>query len=529
MAFQQIHINAPTGLDSLRESLVRMAQNQRQREQDAADNLRYGAQKKRQGMMDRQAALAKASELWQQGDREGAKAIMAPYGGQVEQYQTDTPKEWAPKLNQGEIDFADTLPMDRPGGPVAPQPQAPPKPDPVNFSFGGYTPPPDGSERAGDAELGGLMAKATNPLVAAAQAQAQQNKIMAQRLTGKFDDGTAWSIDPDQGKREGMARADKAFYDASGEDTDEADQIREQYPQLRATYAAAGQDIDPKGVFAQFRSDAAGKRAEAGADRRESERIAADERRNAEWDRRFPQIEAGKNGRVAMGGAKRNIVTPNQREDNERADVGAFENAATKWEKANNVGKLTDDFDTFTKMKANVDNYKHQRDTVGLKGALYGAARYITGPGVLTAQEYGNTVTNTAGWSAALETKIRNGLQGEISPDEYAALEKFVDNANQTIRARAIRAIRTFDTKHANSRYMRTVPDEVAGYRDALIGRFGLNPEEVGAPPAPKVKGGAQAPTAKAAPSATDQAAVEWARANPKDPRAAAILKANGM
>jgi hypothetical protein len=73
----------------------------------------------------------------------------------------------------------------------------------------------------------------------------------------------------------------------------------------------------------------------------------------------------------------------------------------------------------------------------------------------------------------------------------------------------------------------------------ARIGTLGFQPEELGiqktdvALKPPAWTGGFSTPQANAAPvkqpSAEDIQALEWAKANPKDPRASAIMKANGL
>lgn len=280
MTYQPIqlgNVGINAGMDDIGNALTRAIRHYQENQRMAAENLKNAGQQKRQGLMDRQTAMAEASKLWQQGDKAGAAAIMAPYGGQMEQYEVDAPKDWAPKLNQGEIDYADTLPMDRPGGPTGGQPQAPQGPVDAISS------PTTGSPEGLDALMQRALPQQPNRLVAASQAQAKQSKILAQRIRGKFDDGTDWTLDPDQGRRENSARADQAFYEASGEDTPEAEQIREQYPQLRATYEAAGQNIDPKQVFTQFRADAAGRRQEEAANEREKMRLDAEGRRDARF------------------------------------------------------------------------------------------------------------------------------------------------------------------------------------------------------------------------------------------------------
>lgn len=470
-------LSAASGVRSIRESLVRMAQEARQREQDAAQNLQNAFNRKRLTAADRQNALAEAHKLMAMGDEKGARAIMDTVGGGAQSEQYEVPGQQMPQAA------------------MMPQPQRPQATADQNL-----TDDPNAiSQSVADADW-----KATNPLVAADQNQQAQSKKLAMRLKGRFDDGTEWSLDPEAAQGVRQQRLQQSF--GQSQDPD----VRGMLPQLEAAYGASMEQPDPKEIFAQLRNTTNAKRQEAAADRRHQEGLDAEGRKREEWNRQ-DQInfeQAKELARINAG--SRRVVTPGQKEDNERADVGAFRVAAEGWEKAANVDKLADDYDKFRSMYDNVQNYKTKGDTIGVKGALYGVARYITGPGVLTAPEYENTVTNTAGWTAALETKVRNKLWGEISPDEFKAVERFVENANKTIRSRGEQAIRGFDARFgAKSRYAKTAADDVAGYRAELQNRFGLTP-----PPA--------------AMSPEDQAAVDWAKAHPKDPRAAAILKANG-
>jgi len=197
-----------------------------------------------------------------------------------------------------------------------------------------------------------------------------------------------------------------------------------------------------------------------------------------EWEKRFTarrQFLEGQAGALERSRNARFVMSPDKRADNERADVQAFEGAYQKWEGANNVDKLTDAYDKFREMSANTDNFTRDGSTIDLRSALYQTARYITGPGVLTPQEYQNTVSKTTGAIGSALTKLQQNLDGAIDEKEFEALRKFVKNAEGAIKRRGSAAVRVFDKKFGGSYYERTAPGEVARARQALIERFGAD------------------------------------------------------
>jgi len=137
-------------------------------------------------------------------------------------------------------------------------------------------------------------------------------------------------------------------------------------------------------------------------------------------------------------------------------------------------------------MAASAKAYREKGDVINQRKALYEAARFITGPGILRQEEYDNTVRKTSGWSDAIATKIRQNLYGDISDAEWAAMETFVANANSTLRNKAVRAVKNFDRKyHDKDFYRRNVPDQVSGARQSLLERFGLAEEDIAGAPDP--------------------------------------------
>lgn len=178
-----------------------------------------------------------------------------------------------------------------------------------------------------------------------------------------------------------------------------------------------------------------------------------------------------------LRGSRSGGITPSKAADDRRADYTAFRSAAKDWESAANIDKLTDAYDKFSEMMANVNDAKASGDVISERSALYQAARYITGPGVLTPQEYENTVSNTGGLVTSALTKLTKAQEGDISEPEKKALEKFVSNANKAVQRRAQKALAGFDRRFGAGLAAEnpTMRGEAAAYRKELQSRFGLS------------------------------------------------------
>lgn len=210
--------------------------------------------------------------------------------------------------------------------------------------------------------------------------------------------------------------------------------------------------------------------------RRLAERQEAARQRGLEFNR---QEEIRQKNRLDLAKHTKPLSTP-QKVDDKRQDVSAYSVEYTRWEKSNNVDKLNDAYDKFSEMQNAVRAYREKGDVISQRSALYQAARYISGPGVLTDQELQNTVQRTGGLAASALTKIQKGLDGSISKPEEAALGKFVDNANIALRNRAIAKVRNFDQRyHGKNYFSQQVPDEVRGARSSLMERFGISDGDV--------------------------------------------------
>lgn len=196
--------------------------------------------------------------------------------------------------------------------------------------------------------------------------------------------------------------------------------------------------------------------------------------------------------RARIAASASGAVKPSQKADDDRASWTAFRATASDWEKNANVDKLTDAADKFRELNANVQDAKRSGDVISQRSALYQTARYISGPGVLTEGEYTNIVSKTGGLVSGALTKLQKNMDGQISEQEAAALDKFVSNANGAIKRRAVGAVKNFK-KRFGAGYAAenpTVAREAQAYEGALMDRFGLTPDDVqeraqgGKPPA---------------------------------------------
>ncbi len=196
-------------------------------------------------------------------------------------------------------------------------------------------------------------------------------------------------------------------------------------------------------------------------------------------DRERTRTQSETNSELA--GARRETLSASDEARIEESRAKGFGGELARWEAQSNTDKLTDAFQKFREFDSATEAYSREGDTINMRNSLYGIARYITGPGVLTAQEYGNTVSNTKGWGPALLTKIRKAATGDIAPQEAQAVQLFVRNARKAIRNRAVTAVQNFDKRFGpTSHYAQTIPAEVAAARAAVAHRFGVSDLETG-------------------------------------------------
>ncbi len=167
--------------------------------------------------------------------------------------------------------------------------------------------------------------------------------------------------------------------------------------------------------------------------------------------------------------------------DDARADNNAFRVAYNDWEKESGVNVLTSSLNQIKKSESAVSSYRKNGDTIGVKDALYSTARAITGVGVLTQQEYDNTVRNTAGLSQAILTKIFNKTSGEISDGEAQALERYITAVKAAIKEKAKDQLGNYKVRFEDpeSYEFTTAGKQVGVAKRALMQRFDLKPGEL--------------------------------------------------
>jgi len=545
MAYQPIYLpknmGVGAGLDSLSASLGDLAEWKRQRYRDEQERQRALAEQEarqraeaRQTHLDFTNARAMAEKAAAEGNFALAEDIMRPF---MQQMQVEDPQAEAAAIKKDMGIGTQPKPPSTADFYARPENQAQPQPQggsalPDGFEFGGVQGDGDPTAAPAPAPAQGpgleqLMQAARapqpaqdpqlNPILAGFQKDRERQQTLAHKLLRGTDYmGRPLEINPG-------AAAEFQLQRQQAE--------RERLAQT-AQDAFATTD-DPKVLFFNLvRSgigiDAASKLVADMVEKQQAERARAAERADTRAHDKWKAEEGWKEAkeRARIMAQRSQVITPGAAADNRRADTTGFGADYERWEKNTNVDKLTDAYDRFTEMRESVRAHKATGDVIGQRSALYNAARIITGPGVLTGAEFQNTVQNTGGLVASALSKLRKGLDGQISDQEAGALEKFVDNANAAIRRKAIGFVRNFDKKYNERNYFyQQVPDQVQSQRQALIDRFGLTEEEIGGQPATPAPGGGS-PRSPRRPQASGEKAPDPDRIKRLD---AAIAKMGGL
>lgn len=183
---------------------------------------------------------------------------------------------------------------------------------------------------------------------------------------------------------------------------------------------------------------------------------------------------------ASMAGDRRNTPSADAQARLEATRVSNFGTEKMRWEQQADVDKFTEVFNVFESAKGAIGAAGESGDTIAMSEALFKVARYITGVGVLTKEEYNKTVQNTKGLVEGFLSKVEKGLTGEISDAEREAAQLYIDNATKLIRQKAILRVQNYDKRFSpGSYYGRHTPEEVQAGRDALIDRFRLTPDDV--------------------------------------------------
>jgi len=180
------------------------------------------------------------------------------------------------------------------------------------------------------------------------------------------------------------------------------------------------------------------------------------------------------------GGSGLNWRRQGAAEDDARADVSAFGQEYSRFESHAMVKQATE---AHNKAQDAIE-FINGGGTIGERAALYQVARGITGPGVLTQQEFDATVKNTGGLLESALSKLRQKADGRISEGEAQALFHFVKVQASAAKRKGLEAVKSFDARFGpKSRHASKVPGEIENQRAELAMRFGISPEEL--PPSP--------------------------------------------
>lgn len=300
MAYQPIQMPQFSGAALLGDAFRTIGEANRRKQQDQAEAFRTGELMRRQKQTDQERVLGQAQALAAKGDKKGAVALLTLHGMSPGTMQREAPeeREWGPKLNRSELDFADQVGQDfapmtpqQPGGGVAPS-----KP------MEGLSDPNAIGEQAAGEDW--QQTQPQHPLMAMVAkdkaATKAKNKRMYETITGRFADGQQFEIDSDASRFAQQRQADDAFYEASGEETPMGDIVREQYPAIRAAGMAAGRPVDADDTLRNLQGEARLRAQEAAADARARMAIEAEDRRQSEWDRRNAITSAQSDARMRM-------------------------------------------------------------------------------------------------------------------------------------------------------------------------------------------------------------------------------------
>lgn len=551
MAYQPIQLGQNPMFESMRglgDTFVQLAQMQRQKQADLAAKLRGDEQDKRQAQQDFQATYMKAQQLAQAGDLEGAKALMAPYGAQMGQREVTPGKEWAPKLNQDELNFVDTMPQGPMGPPAAAQAQAqtriPPSQQPPAGSVDAISSPLSGPPESMDAlmqraaplapqQQAPALAPAPHPLVAAAQADQAKKAQMAKLLMGNFG-GQSWTLDPEAMRQAQQDRADQAFYQASGEGGDMADIVREQYPAQRAAAIAAGKPLNAQDTLKDFQAEAKGRASEAAAAQRDAmaqarlmQQAQLNQDRLDQSDLNNRRMTAAILGAAATHGGHLVGRTGEARKDVTETNKEITDAAKPLQAKGGVLDLAMHSQAALDKLKKNADN------PTEWVNAVDSMIRTNTGRAAILSQ-YKLYTGKASGTDDELRQFWAQFTGQALSPQKKANLMAALESSNAELRDEAHRAWENFRATYDQDPRVQGNPKIAAHYKAIERTTFGRTPGYGGATEKPA------APAAPAAPAVNplvraaqmtdeDRQAIQWAQSHRNDPYAQQILKLHGM
>lgn len=502
MAYQPIVMDTPDPLRGLSERMVEMARLRQQKDAEMAKRLREGRLDDRDDEVHRQNTFLKARELAAQGDLKGAQTLMAKYGATMQQREAPGIADWAPKLNQGELDYAD--------------------------------------------EIGEQFDPPVSPLVKMAQDAKAKEKRTTSFLTGTHN-GQQWTIDPDAARTEQQGRADEGFYQASGDGSEMADVVREQYPTMRAAAAGVGKPVGTDDALKHFQAEGRLRRSEAHDQARmaHQDRMAIQQRELAEMRDSRSESNNRNMTNAILGSAK-------------VRGAAAGDASARGW---NTQGEQL--FKNYTASQGYTGQVASNRayssmledlksgNTALMTGGLGAWVKEKSGgSAVVTENEIQRYLTSAMPWTEELAKQFNYWVKADPQLDQ-SYVKPFIDALEKVVLERQRKSIEhigkgakaTFLADEnpevraqANAAYTRAITplmsseqlDEFIGQREGETAA----PAGAGAGPRPARQSGAPKPAAKpGAPklSARDQKMVEWAQSHPNDPRAAEVLKANGM
>ena len=251
-----------------------------------------------------------------------------------------------------------------------------------------------------------------------------------------------------------------------------ANQVLDQ--RIKALRELPGGDVISKRVEAAFRDSALAPKDLAAA----IDKVVADERALA------VRAKKGKGGAGAAGSGK--AKGPSGLEADKLDTIGARLQAdQNEWFKAQKVDDLLAGKSAIDDGLDKIASYRQDGNTIGLRDVLYKTARAITGPGVLTESEFQNTVQNTAGLWATVQSALAKKASGELSDEEVAKLDLFLKKASQAIRVKAAKKVLAYDSefldpqKFRNKNFPEFAGDLQSFRQSRLLDTFELSPQDL--------------------------------------------------
>lgn len=496
MAYQPIQMGGGSpmldAMGRVGDSIVQAGQMRRQQEAEA-EAL------KRQKQLDYQQAYAQAQKAFAAGDPEGAKSILAPYVGGMQSVQ------------EGGMP---PPPQDAPMQPPGPPPQMRPPPSPGDFDM-------DHGQAPGQMPQQPQPEVREHPFIVAQQATKAREQQKARTLL-RFKDpsGQQITMDP-QGQRERMQAARAQQLDAVVAESQDPE-VAQEWAKIRPWVLGSNQEFDTTDVLKHLQSVSGEKQRAIFEAGREERALAAEDRRDARQDKSLAQSDKNSARSAAMMAEalrSRNDPYAKPLDTTERKAVATGERLNRLAAGLDKMQPLSDEERKVILADAANEEYLTKNPGMRVVGNAVGAVKPVTEKLSPAGRAYYNQIREIGAVilrkesGAAISADEWRGIFDRYAPsggDKPEDIAQKRSNMQEAIGAIAAEGDRAMPAR----------PEAPVG--NPLTRAAGAAKEKRTAA-AKALKGGGKA---AADPHAE---AVQWAKAHPGDPRAAEILRRNGM